>query len=201
MWTRCLDKSWPRPIPDAMLTDFYWIDGPWPGRLAISTRPRGGGWLENEIRAWRRAGIDAVVSLLTPDEASELGLEQEPNYCCANGISYYSLPIMDRSVPGSNRDVLRLIGKLGSELTGGKNVAIHCRQGIGRSSMIAAGLLLENGLSPAEAIQRVSSARRMLVPETPEQREWIDSFGAALERNRSNPEGISGKTASGRPRA
>lgn len=184
-----------------MSTDFHWIDGTWPGRLAISTRPRGGGWLESEIRAWRRAGIDAVVSLLTPDEVSELGLEQEPNYCWANGMSYYSLPIMDRGVPGSNMDASRLIGKLGSELTGGKNVAIHCRQGIGRSALIAAGLLIENGLSPAEAIQRVSSARRMPVPETPEQREWIDSFGAALERNRSNPDGISRKTTSGRQRA
>ena len=184
-----------------MLTDFYWIDGPCPGRLAISTRPRGGGWLENEIRAWRRAGIDTIVSLLTPDEVSELGLEQEPDYCRANGIGYYSLPIMDRSVPGSNMDVLRLIGKLGSELTGGKNIAVHCRQGIGRSSLIAAGLLIEYGVSPAEAIQRVSSARQMPVPETPEQREWIDSFGVALERSRSAPEGISRKTASGRRRA
>jgi hypothetical protein len=23
----------------------YWVDGPWPGKLAISARPRGGGWL------------------------------------------------------------------------------------------------------------------------------------------------------------
>ncbi len=190
-----------------MLTDFYWIDGPWPGRLAIATRPRGGGWLENEIRAWRKAGIDAVVSLLTPEEVSELELEREPNECNANGIRYYSLPIMDRSVPGSNAGVSRLIGKLDSELTGGNQVAIHCRQGIGRSSLIAAGLLIENGLTPAEAIQRVSSARRMPVPETPEQREWIHSLGAAAERNRLNregisrPEGISRRTASGRPRA
>lgn len=183
------------------MTDIYWIEGPWPGRLAITPRPRGGGWLENEMRAWRREGIDVVVSLLTPDEASELGLEQEPDHCSANGIAYYSLPIADRGVPGSDADVSRLIGKLDSKLAGGKNVAIHCRQGIGRSSLLAAGVLLEIGLSPAEAIQRVSSARRMPVPETPEQREWIDSFGAALERNRSNPGGISRQTASGRQRA
>lgn len=184
-----------------MLTDIYWIEGPWPGRLAITPRPRGGGWLENEMRAWRRAGIDVVVSLLTPDEASELGLEQEPDHCSANGIDYYSLPIADRGVPGSDADVSRLIGKLDSKLTDGKNVAIHCRQGIGRSSLIAAGVLIEIGLSPAEAIQRVSSARCVPVPETSEQREWIASLGATLERNRSKPAGTSQKTAAGRQRA
>ena len=51
-----------------MLTELYWIDGPWPGKLAISARARGGDWLEDEMRGWRRNGIDTVVSLLTPAE-------------------------------------------------------------------------------------------------------------------------------------
>ena len=169
--------------------------------MAISTRPRGGEWLENEVRDWRRAGIDAVVSLLTPDEVTELGLEQEPNYCRANGLSYYSFPIMDWTVPGPEVDVLRLIETLDSDLASGKHVAIHCRQGIGRSSMIASGLLIEKGLGAAAAIQRVSGARGMPVPETAEQRKWIDSFAATLERSRSKPEAVSRKTALGRQRA
>ena len=178
-----------------MLTDLHWIDGPWPGRLAIAARPRGGEWLEKEVRDWRRAGIDAVVSLLTPDEVLELDLEQEPDYCRENGISYYSFPITDWSVPGSEVDVLKLIETLGGDLASGKHIAIHCRQGIGRSSMIASGLLIGKGLGAAAAIQRVSVARGMPVPETAEQREWIDSFAAMLERNRSRPEAISRKTA------
>jgi hypothetical protein len=39
-------------------------------------------------------------------------------------------------------------------------------------------------ISPSEAIQRVNAARRAPVPETAEQRAWIDSFAATLNRPR-----------------
>ena len=55
-----------------MKTDYFHIDGPWQGRLAIVPRPRGGDWLENEVSAWRRSGHDVVVSLLTPEETADL---------------------------------------------------------------------------------------------------------------------------------
>ena len=57
-----------------MRAELYWIEGPWPGRLAIVPRPRGGEWLEDEIRSWKQAGVNVVVSLLTNDEITELGL-------------------------------------------------------------------------------------------------------------------------------
>ena len=51
-----------------MWTELYWVDGPWLGKLALAARPRGGDWLEDEMANWRRAGIDTVLSLLTPEE-------------------------------------------------------------------------------------------------------------------------------------
>jgi hypothetical protein len=51
-----------------MGTELHWVDGPWPGKPAVASRPRGGDWLEDEIASWRRAGIDTVLSLLAPDE-------------------------------------------------------------------------------------------------------------------------------------
>jgi hypothetical protein len=51
-----------------MWTEFYWVDGPWPGKLALASRPRGGDWLEDEMAGWRRTGIDTMLSLLTPEE-------------------------------------------------------------------------------------------------------------------------------------
>jgi protein-tyrosine phosphatase len=157
---------------------------PWLGRLAISPRPRGGDWLDDEMKAWRRTGVDAVVSLLEPGEAEDLGLDEERKYCEANGVDFYSLPIVDRSVPASEADASRLLGALEEALNAGKNVAIHCRQGIGRAGLIASTLLVEAGVSPSEAIQRVSAARHTPVPETAEQRAWIESFAATLNRRR-----------------
>jgi len=65
-------------------------------------------------------------------------------------------------------------------LSKGKNVLVHCRQGIGRSGLVAASLLVKKGISPGAAIESVSAARGMPVPETAEQRDWIDHYAVAL---------------------
>lgn len=58
-------------------SDIYWVPGPWPGRLGVVPRPRGGDWLADEVHLWRTSGLDVVTSLLTPDEAAELELQDE----------------------------------------------------------------------------------------------------------------------------
>jgi protein-tyrosine phosphatase len=63
-------------------------------------------------------------------------------------------------------------------LENGKNVAVHCRQGIGRSGLFAAGVLAGSLLDPEQAFEIVSSARGLPVPETPEQRSWIQRLSA-----------------------
>jgi len=55
-----------------MGTELYWVGGPWPGKLALASRPRGGDWVEDEMADWRRAGIDTVLSLLTPRRSRNL---------------------------------------------------------------------------------------------------------------------------------
>ena len=47
-----------------MQVRIYWIDDFESGRLGIMPRPRGGDWLEDEIRSLKVSGVDAVVSLL-----------------------------------------------------------------------------------------------------------------------------------------
>jgi protein-tyrosine phosphatase len=163
-----------------MFTELYWIDGPWPGRLAISARPRGGDWLEEEMHAWRRAGLDTVVSLLTPDEVEDLGLQQERDVCRKNGIEFLSLPIVDRGIPALDGDTVELFEHIEEALVQGKNVDLHCRQGVGRAGLVAASLLVARGTPPAVAVDQVGKARHVTVPETPEQRAWIDSFAATL---------------------
>jgi hypothetical protein len=154
----------------------YWIDGPWPGRLAISARPRGGDWLEGEISGWRSAGVDAVVSMLTPYESKDLQLSEESKLAQIHGLRFVSLPIEDRGVPPSWEEASRAIAKATEMLQQGKNIAVHCRQGIGRSGILAAALLIKSGSTPGDALTQISAARGLTVPETPEQMAWIQEF-------------------------
>ena len=157
----------------------YWIAISSPGRLAISARPRGGDWLEDEIEGWRKQGIDVVVSLLSPSENEELDLKDEASFSKAKGIRFVSFPIEDRGIPPPSAKLERLVTQLGSEIQQGKNVAVHCRQGIGRSSLVAAALLNSAGEDIEQALKTISKARGLEVPETAEQRTWLDQFAKA----------------------
>lgn len=158
----------------------YWIAGPWPGRLAIVARPRGGDWLADEINDWRQAGIDVVVSLITQSEEAELNLQQEQNLVIAQGLQFLTFPIQDRSVPSTFWDTRVFVEQLHHLLASGKNVGLHCRQSIGRSGLIAAAVLVHAGVEIETAWARIQSARGCVVPETTEQRAWVERF-AALE--------------------
>jgi protein-tyrosine phosphatase len=100
----------------------YQIKGPWPGLLAIVPRPRGGEWLDDEVRALKDAGFDLVVSLLTTDETKELGLTNEAELSQAQGLQFCNFPIPDYEVPDSRK----FIGELDGALGAGKKIAIHC---------------------------------------------------------------------------
>jgi protein-tyrosine phosphatase len=156
-----------------MQATVYWINGPWRGRLAILLRPRGGDWLEDEVRSWRAAGVNVVVSALQSEEIAELDVAGEAEHCRANGIEYIAFPIPDRGVPSSVRATVELVRLLESRLAEGKNVAFHCRQGVGRSALLAACLLASSGVDSEPAFERVGKARGCPVPDTSEQREWV----------------------------
>ncbi|MCI0616022.1 hypothetical protein L0244_23815 [bacterium] len=96
--------------------------------------------------------MDVIVSLLEETEVQELGLDQEATFCKSNEMIFISFSIPDYSVPQS--------------------------AGIGRSSIIAAVVLVSFGLTIYDALKRISEARKRLVPETAEQKSWLEkNFG------------------------
>ena len=161
-----------------MRDKIFWIPGPWPGRLAILPRPRGGDWLDDETRAWRKAGVGAVVSLLEPQEEAELDLARESESATASGLAFLSFPISDRGVPGTREAVAAFATQLAGTLRAGTNVGVHCRQGIGRSALIAAVTLISAGEEIDSALRTIAHSRGVAVPETEEQRRWIADFAA-----------------------
>ena len=159
-----------------MTPTLYWIEGPWTGRLAISARPRGGDWLGEEVAGWRESGVNTVVSLLTPDEVDVLGVGEEARLCQKEGMALLSFPIPDCTVPRSRQKALDFFRQLEAGLAKGRNAAIHCRQGIGRSALVAASLLVLGGAEPEQAFEQLSKLRNCPVPETAEQRKWVEHF-------------------------
>ena len=129
-------------------TELHWIEGPWPGKLALAARPRGGDWLSDEIASWQQAGVDTIFSLLTSDEEKDLDIRPEEAIAGSRGMRFLRLPIPDREVPPSEEQLSESLGKLQAELEMGRNVVLHCRQGIGRTGLVAACLFVSNGTHP-----------------------------------------------------
>jgi protein-tyrosine phosphatase len=163
-----------------MPTNVFWVAGPWRGRLGIVPRPRGGDWLGDETAAWREAGIEMVVSLLEPEEEAQLVLEGEATAAATSGIDFRSFPIPDRGIPASREAFAELASDIVNALDLGKNVAVHCRQGIGRSGMIVGGALMAAGKDLPTALKVIKESRGVEVPETEEQQRWLQEFASWL---------------------
>jgi protein-tyrosine phosphatase len=157
-----------------------WIVVPIAGRLAIMARPRAGDWIDDEISAWRAEGIDLVVSLLEQEEIGELSICREADLCREQGMEFISFPIPDRGVPAALREAMALSQAMATKIREGKAVAVHCRAGIGRSSLIAACVLVCLGFDADAAFEMIGEARGVRVPDTAEQRDWVTTFQDAV---------------------
>ncbi len=163
----------------------HWVEGLTAGRLGICARPRGNDWLDDELKQAKADGVDVVVSLLEDEEAKEIGVQDEAGAASRAGIAFWRFPIPDRDVPADEAAAIAFAREVLSRVTAGGSVAIHCRMGIGRSSVMAALALVVSGVPVARAWQALSMAREMVVPDTFEQKSWVDGVATRLQGERS----------------
>ena len=160
-----------------MPTDAYWIENiPSVGRLGTMPRPRGGDWLVDEIAHLKSSGVSTLVSLLTAEEVALFDLEKEASFCVEAEIDFRSFPIDDVSTPVDDERADALIRTLHERTRQPGGVAIHCRIGIGRSSMIAASVMAHHGIRPTTAFAAITKARGLEVPDTAEQIGWVEAY-------------------------
>jgi protein-tyrosine phosphatase len=157
--------------------EIYWVPEVTTGRLGIMARPRSGEWLRDEVAGWCQVGVKAVVCLLEASEVRELALHDEPVLCQGSEIEFIAFPITDRGVPKSVHQTAQLVERVVSLLKAGAPVVIHCRAGIGRSSLIAACVMLKLGFPRNEVFPLLSRARGLRVPDTSTQEQWLSVFG------------------------
>jgi len=157
------------------MTDLFWIPRSGSGRLGIMPRPRGNDWLQEEVDSLSKEGVDVWISALTLAEREELGLEHQSDFCKQSNMDFRSFPIFDRSLPAEQK-FSQLVDDIRSLLEAGQSVVVHCRLGIGRAGMITTGVLIAEGETAQSAIRKVSKARRLTIPDTDEQREFLFKF-------------------------
>ncbi|MFZ0161157.1 MAG: hypothetical protein WAL50_19175 [Kineosporiaceae bacterium] len=158
-----------------MRPTLFTIERERPGRLHTMAHPRGGEWLPAEMAGLARAGVDVLVSLLDDAEVHELHLDDEHRLAEADGMTFRRLPTADQSVP-DRAATMAMAAAVAADLAGGREVAVHCRTGIGRSSTLAAAVLVHEGLTPEDAWQLIGAARGLPVPDTEEQRAFVRSL-------------------------
>ncbi|HUB26531.1 MAG TPA: protein-tyrosine phosphatase family protein [Tepidisphaeraceae bacterium] len=151
------------------------------GRIAITAAPRGIDDLTDQIAPLRKLGVHVMVSLLTDPECAELGVAAEGSVCESVGIGFLRFPIADHDVPGDRRQFRQFVSEIVARLKKGSFILIHCRAGIGRSSLVAACVMGAIGIDPATAFRQITLARGCSVPDTTEQLSWTRQFVAWLQ--------------------
>jgi protein-tyrosine phosphatase len=163
------------------------LNGPYPlywlsNNLAISRAPRRPEW--KEIAA---AGITSVVDL----RAEVMG-DADPSR--RYHIEYLRLPIEEQTLPAEA--VLERLGTwISDRLGSGRQVLVFCRQGRGRSPLVACAALVSAGWTLLAAYQALNRARPE-APLTRAQQELLEQYAehmaetpqplkAAMERLRA----------------
>lgn len=161
-----------------MKPSIYPIIADYPGRLFIMPKPSGE-WLQEDIAHYRSMGVDTVISMLEIDEINELSLQKEDAHCADNNLNFINYPIPDRGLPEHDR-FKAFVLSVTERLRRHEAVAVHCRAGIGRSGVLVCCSLAHFIGSVETAIELVSQARGVQVPDTQKQRDFISAIVEAL---------------------
>ncbi|MHC4101653.1 MAG: protein-tyrosine phosphatase family protein, partial [Planctomycetota bacterium] len=104
----------------------------------------------------------------------------EAAVCRQLDLEFRQFPITEHGLPDSEDAFVDLIDRLHAESQRNRAIVVHCFAGIGRSTLVAAALLVRAGLTLAEALERISDARGITVPDTSAQHRWLESLEPRL---------------------
>ncbi|MDP2714629.1 dual specificity protein phosphatase family protein [Rheinheimera sp.] len=117
--------------------------------------------LVDSVQQLNSAGAVAIVTLMPQHELAQNNVDSIGAICSELGLQWFQLPIEDDCAPqqpfeqafaAHKADILSL-------LQAGKTVAIHCKGGSGRTGLMAAMLMTQQGYSKADATAQVQQLR------------------------------------------
>ena len=147
-----------------------------PGQIYRSPMPFGDfDYGRSTLEEYRQARIDTVVMLTTSEEnlvraGRDLGAMYE-----SEGFGVIHLPIVDFDVPEDDTAMEAALNEVIAQAEAGKNIAIHCFAGRGRTGMFAA--LLARRILGMEGLQAISWLREFFpAVETEEQTQVVLNY-------------------------
>jgi protein-tyrosine phosphatase len=158
-----------RPLPNS-----YWV---LPGLMLAGEHPHVGNEAEVRERLNRLcdAGINYFIDLTEPGEM--------PDYSRLLPVHahYLRCAIRDTEVPREIAHMRELQSRIRNARSLGRRTYIHCRAGIGRTSVVVGCFLAEGGLGGEAALEQLNLLWRQcersetwpIVPQTAEQADYI----------------------------
>jgi ADP-ribosylglycohydrolase len=156
-----------------------------PGRLGMTFLPgkQRDGWsgrhwrtLGTDLRQLREHGAD-VLFLLVEDVDLEMARVVDIEGACAGaGIELVRHAVVDMDIPSDGERYRVDLDRLIEDLRAGRDVAVACRGGLGRTGTAVACLLVDGGLDPDDAITLTRASRKHTIERHGQEqfvREWI----------------------------
>jgi protein-tyrosine phosphatase len=149
-----------------------------PGRVGLTLLPGRqdyGRSLAADMADLKRQGVSHILTLITADEVLAYGVDGLLAAYAAAGFMTRHLPILDQSVC-SPAEMKQVVSWLGENTAAGARVLIHCVGGLGRSGLVAACYLMEQGLAAEAAITAVRQARSPRAIESEAQEAFVRAY-------------------------
>lgn len=117
--------------------------------------------LIDDVQAIKGWGASVVITLMDHNELKIHGVADLGRNVVGLNMVWLHLPIINASLPDHEFDEKweSLSPCLCKMLKSGQRILIHCREGIGRSALVAAKLLLDLGVTADETVRLLRKTR------------------------------------------
>lgn len=141
-----------------------------PGKKQLTSLT--GGWdrdLATDVAAIKQWGASTVITVLEKSEMEQLGVTRLGDEVKQQGMEWVHLTLPNDAIP--KRAFLQqwhsVRQAIHAKLEKGEKLFIHCMGGIGRTSLLAGMIMVEQGASAKDAVEAIRAARRgsFIVPE------------------------------------
>ena len=151
-----------------------------PGRLIFTPCPGSkDSSLVSALHTLKEAGASAVLTLMPSAELALNGATELPALCAELGLVWLHWPVADEQVPQADFDSAWHASRaqIAGLLSADQAIAIHCKGGSGRTGLVAARILIDNGMGHAQAVSLVQALRPKAI-QHPAHAGWLAQFAA-----------------------